>query len=40
MEGWDLGRPDLYSGNWLDKMHRMIDALADGKTAEEYIATL
>lgn len=25
---------------WLYRMHRMIDALADGKTIEEYIATL
>jgi len=25
---------------WLVNMHRMIDALADGKTIEEFLATL
>lgn len=25
---------------WLGYMHRMVDALAEGKTIEEYIATL
>lgn len=28
-----------YDGQWLIEMHRMIDALCDGKTIEEFIAT-
>jgi len=31
----------VYSyANWHEYMHRMIDALADGKTIEEYLAML
>lgn len=47
MEGWDL--PLIYKGtfvrkmglrNWFVNMHRMIDALADGKTIEQFLETL
>lgn len=36
----DVPRPWLYGEEWFYKMHQMIDALADGKTPEEFIKTL
>lgn len=35
VEGWSL----MYA-EWRKKWHRMIDALAEGKTIEEYLETL
>jgi len=46
VEGWGPGtRVELGGGfwtedMWLKNMHRMIDALAEGKTIEEFLATL
>lgn len=52
VEGWfcEYHRGDVKDGysrhtmedcaDWKNKMHRMIDALADGKTPEEYLSTL
>lgn len=48
VDGWDEGRTidptyhfapaNMWMWQW--KMHRMIDALAEGKTLEEFISTL
>lgn len=37
VEGWEANG-DRYA--WLYFMHRMIDALADGKTISDFLATL
>lgn len=36
---YSMGK-DIPNQKWLWNMHRMIDALAEGKTIEEFIATL
>lgn len=48
VEGWDIGKtidPTYHFAPesmwmWQWKMHRMIDALAEGKSLEEFISTL
>lgn len=47
VEGWsELKTPNrspvgqYEAGSWFFHMHRLIDALAEGKTIEEYLATL
>ena len=42
-EGWeeeDIWTGDFYGPDWLLYMHRMIDALAEGKSIKEFLATL
>ena len=38
VEGWHMD--SKMQAHWKINMHRMIDALVDGKTIEEYIKTL
>ena len=38
--GKSYTKDDFHIPIWLYKMHRMIDALAEGKTIEEFIETL
>lgn len=44
VEGWlaDVSCADdcREHQEWFDKMHRMIDAIAEGKTIEQYLETL
>lgn len=47
VEGWEIGVNfpilDMYrdpQDEWQFKMHQMIDALAEGKTIEEFLKTL
>lgn len=43
VEGWPDGetaRDDTHGCSWRVNMHRMIDALAEGKTIEQYLETL
>lgn len=40
-EGWNQGLiKGYYSYEWIDKMHSFIDALIEGRTAEEFFADL
>lgn len=36
----DCPKPPLEKREWRKEMHRMIDALAEGKTIEQYLETL
>ena len=47
VEGWRMrDEEDIFNGGyleedeWLTKMHRMIDALAQGRSLEQYLETL
>lgn len=43
VEGWNLGAHRVgadITPRWKKYMHRMIDALAEGKTIEQYLETL
>lgn len=46
VEGWDawtdknIQKRDNEQPTWLQRMHRMVDALAEGKTIIEYLETL
>lgn len=41
VEGWHRGSLDeAFHPTWKQNMHRMIDALAEGKTIEDYLKTL
>jgi hypothetical protein len=39
VEGWGKGKHGLMMYEWLTNMHRMIDALAEGKTIDEFLET-
>jgi len=43
VEGWKVtynGRKEWVNKQWLQKWHALIDALAEGKSIEEYLKTL
>lgn len=42
VEGWTVNDSPVqdWDHEWLQKMHGMVDALAEGKTIEQYLETL
>lgn len=41
VEGWgEAGKYNSIPAEWLSNMHRLIDALVEGKTIEQYLETL
>ena len=40
VEGWEISLKNDTKEDWFNKMHHMIDALAEGKSLENFIKTL
>ena len=39
VRGWGPP-PSVYAGRWVQNMHGLIDALAEGKSIEDYLSTI